>query len=119
MGRERFVGGTAASGHPAGTFLKRQTHVLEFRANIVLPAPLGYFPVMAKKGTRATSSIQPATPTPAVHAGKPSALLDTRVVYCGDNLEQLAKLPDGCVDSVPADHFVPVRRTVSGYAYPT
>ena len=26
---------------------------------------------------------------------KPSALLDTRVVYCGDNLEQLAKLPDG------------------------
>ena len=23
---------------------------------------------------------------------KPSALLDTRVVYCGDNLEQLAKL---------------------------
>jgi hypothetical protein len=27
---------------------------------------------------------------------KPSALLDTRVVYCGDNLEQLAKLPDAC-----------------------
>ena len=26
---------------------------------------------------------------------KSSALLDTRVVYCGDNLEQLAKLPDG------------------------
>jgi hypothetical protein len=26
---------------------------------------------------------------------KPSALVDTRVVYCGDNLEQLAKLPDG------------------------
>ena len=24
-----------------------------------------------------------------------SSLLDTRVVYCGDNLEQLAKLPDG------------------------
>jgi hypothetical protein len=28
---------------------------------------------------------------------KPSSLLDTRVVYCGDNLEQLAKLPDACV----------------------
>jgi hypothetical protein len=27
---------------------------------------------------------------------KPSSLLDTRVVYCGDNLEQLAKLPDAC-----------------------
>ena len=25
-------------------------------------------------------------------AGHPSALLDTRVVYCGDNLEQLRKL---------------------------
>jgi hypothetical protein len=27
---------------------------------------------------------------------KPSALLDTRVIYCGDNLEQLANLPDAC-----------------------
>ena len=27
---------------------------------------------------------------------KSSVLLDTRVVYCGDNLEQLAKLPDAC-----------------------
>ena len=26
---------------------------------------------------------------------RPSSLLDTRVVYCGDNLEQLAKLHDG------------------------
>jgi hypothetical protein len=25
-----------------------------------------------------------------------SSLLDTRLVYCGDNLEQLAKLPDAC-----------------------
>src|ERR1035437_4913008 len=31
---------------------------------------------------------------------KPSALLDTRVVYCGDNLEQLAKLPDADVDLI-------------------
>jgi hypothetical protein len=27
---------------------------------------------------------------------KPSVLLDTRVIYCGNNLEQLAKLPDAC-----------------------
>jgi hypothetical protein len=27
-----------------------------------------------------------------------SALVDTRVIYCGDNLEQLPKLPDACVD---------------------
>jgi 16S rRNA G966 N2-methylase RsmD len=32
-----------------------------------------------------------------------STLLDTRVVYCGDNLEQLAKLPDACVDLIYID----------------
>ncbi len=36
-------------------------------------------------------------------AGKPSAFLDTRVIYCGDNLEQLRKLPDACVDLVYID----------------
>ncbi len=34
---------------------------------------------------------------------KPSAIVDTRVVYCGDNLEQLAKLPDACVDLIYID----------------
>jgi DNA modification methylase len=34
---------------------------------------------------------------------RPSALLDTRVVYCGDNLVQLAKLPDACVDLIYID----------------
>ena len=29
---------------------------------------------------------------------KPSPVVDTRVIYCGDNLEQLKKLPDACVD---------------------
>jgi hypothetical protein len=33
--------------------------------------------------------------TPA--SGKPSSLIDTRVIYCGDNLDQLKKFPDGCV----------------------
>ena len=37
------------------------------------------------------------------HHGKPSALLDTRVIYCGDNLEQLAKLPPACVDLIYID----------------
>src|SRR5437870_3869745 len=31
---------------------------------------------------------------------KPSSLLDTRVIYCGDNLDQLKKLPDACVDLI-------------------
>jgi adenine specific DNA methylase Mod len=38
-------------------------------------------------------------PVPA----KPSALLDTRVIYCGDNLDQLRKLPEACVDLIYID----------------
>lgn len=34
---------------------------------------------------------------------KPSALVDTRVIYCGDNLDQLSKLPDKCIDLVYID----------------
>jgi hypothetical protein len=51
---------------------------------------------MAKKGSTGKSVPAPAAPASA----RPSALLDTRVVYCGDNLEQLAKLPDACVDLI-------------------
>jgi hypothetical protein len=40
---------------------------------------------------------------PTAKPAKPSALLDTRVVYCGDNLEQLLKLPDACVDLIYID----------------
>ncbi len=36
-------------------------------------------------------------------AQKPSSLVDTRVVYCGDNLDQLRKLPDACVDLIYID----------------
>jgi DNA modification methylase len=36
-------------------------------------------------------------------AGRPSAFVDTRVTYCGDNLEQLKKLPDACVDLIYID----------------
>src|ERR1035437_2868626 len=32
-----------------------------------------------------------------------SSLLDTGVIYCGDNLEQLAKLPDACLDLIYID----------------
>jgi adenine specific DNA methylase Mod len=32
-----------------------------------------------------------------------SRLLDTRVIYCGDNLDQLKKLPDACVDLIYID----------------
>ena len=52
---------------------------------------------MAKKGMTAKKT------TTAPATGRPSALLDTRVVYCGDNLEQLAKLPDACIDLIYID----------------
>ena len=36
-------------------------------------------------------------------ARKPSSLLDTRVIYCGDNLDQLAKLPPNRIDLIYID----------------
>src|SRR6476469_10567467 len=36
-------------------------------------------------------------------AGRPSSLLDTRIVYCGDCLEQLRKLPDASIDLIYID----------------
>jgi len=45
-----------------------------------------------------SKSAEVAKPT-----GRPSALVDTRVIYCGDNIEQLKKLPDACVDLIYID----------------
>ena len=45
---------------------------------------------------------------------KPSALVDTRVIYCGDNLEQLPKLPDACIDLIYIDRDM----GIDGRIYP-
>jgi len=65
---------------------------------------------MAKKAAGAiggTSSTSSQSEKPAEKSGtrvtRPSALVDTRVIYCGDNLEQLKKLPDACVDLIYID----------------
>jgi 16S rRNA G966 N2-methylase RsmD len=65
---------------------------------------------MAKKAPAAiggTSSTSPQSEKPAEKSGtrvtRPAALVDTRVIYCGDNLEQLKKLPDACVDLIYID----------------
>ena len=55
------------------------------------------------KGTKPRKKDTNAASSPAPAAGKPSALLDTRVVYCGDCLEQLQKLPPACVDLIYID----------------
>ena len=39
----------------------------------------------------------------AAKTAKPSALIDTRVIYCGDNLEQLKKLSENSVDLIYID----------------
>lgn len=36
-------------------------------------------------------------------ASRPSSLIDTRVIYCGDCLEQLEKLPANCIDLIYID----------------
>ena len=58
---------------------------------------------------RAQSDSSGGDPAPATSrlardgAHKPSPLLDTRVIYCGDNLDSLRKLPDACVDLIYID----------------
>ena len=54
---------------------------------------------MAKKAAPTPAA---ETPPPA-RLAKPSSLLDTRVIYCGDNLTQLKKFPDACVDLIYID----------------
>lgn len=67
---------------------------------------------MAKKPTKQPTKkttkkvrkkTEPSVSTPTAPTGRPSALLDTRVVYCGDCLDKLADLPDNCVDLIYID----------------
>jgi hypothetical protein len=53
---------------------------------------------MATKGSKGKSAF-----VSNEKPGKPSSLLDTRVVYCGDCRQQLRNLPDACVDLVYID----------------
>ena len=43
------------------------------------------------------------TPARSARPGRPSSLLDTRIIYCGDCLDQVRNLPDGCVDLIYID----------------
>src|SRR5271157_4067662 len=45
----------------------------------------------------------PADPNPSGPTPRPPPPVGTRVIYCGDNLEQLAKLPDACIDLIYID----------------
>jgi hypothetical protein len=74
---------------------------LSHRGPVAPASPADYSSPMAKKGQHPPASTNPPSPIP--RAGKPSALVDTRVVYCGHNLEQLQKLPDACIDLIYID----------------
>jgi hypothetical protein len=52
----------------------------------------------AGKAAPARVGLDKSAPAPAPRHGRPSALVDTRGVYCGDCLHQPRKLPDGCED---------------------
>lgn len=52
----------------------------------------------ASQTSSATGKVRDAVESVPTTRQKTSALVDTRVIYCGDNLEQLKKLPDACVD---------------------
>lgn len=44
-----------------------------------------------------------SSPAGAPRRPRPSSLVDTRVIYCGDCLDQLRNLPDHCVDLIYID----------------
>lgn len=48
-------------------------------------------------------------------ASRPSSLLDTRVFYCGDCLEQLEKLPDQCIDLIAFGYSSDAQRECSAF----
>jgi DNA modification methylase len=58
---------------------------------------------MPKKPTaKSPAPTRKKKPAASVSA-RPSSLIDTRVIYCGDNLDQLRLLPDGCIDLIYID----------------
>src|SRR5437867_3224219 len=63
-------------------------------------------PPVGRAAPRAPQTTDPASdgaPGATRPAHRPSALVDTRVIYCGDCLEQLRRLPPACVDLIYLD----------------
>ena len=57
----------------------------------------------AKPKRRAKPGAKDKAARKSTGSRKRSAVVDTSVIYCGDNLDQLRKLPDNCVDLVYID----------------
>jgi 16S rRNA G966 N2-methylase RsmD len=56
-----------------------------------------------RKGGRVSQAAISICDAAQAPTGRPSSLIDTRIIYCGDNLDQLRKLPDACVDLIYID----------------
>ena len=87
--------------------MQRETAELFLHDPLVMPRKSRSASTQATQATDVTpgASARPrhSPVSQAAERPRPSALLDTRVIYCGDNLDQLQKLPDGCVDLVYID----------------
>jgi probable HAF family extracellular repeat protein len=68
-------------------------------ASSLIPEPAG----LALLSVGASSVLRRQRRRRAPPPRRPSSLIDTRVIYCGDCLEQLRKLPDRCVDLIYID----------------
>src|ERR1700686_378282 len=51
----------------------------------------------------------------ATSARKPSSVIDTRVIFCGDNLDKLRDLPDGSIDLIYIDPPFNSNRNYEGF----
>ena len=60
-------------------------------------------PADQSSARRASGSSARRAFLPAARKRKVSALLDTRVIFCGDNLQKLADFPDAAVDLIYID----------------
>jgi DNA modification methylase len=83
---------------PDATIPCQTLHSLRARRAVDALAQARYAADMPRKVSQPKAASPAATP-----AGRPSALVDTRIIYCGDCLDQLRKLPDRCVDLIYID----------------
>jgi len=108
--RGGLTGGIHARENTRKQTLHSTVEIQPLKPELTLPDFRRKLRRMAKKsGAKAASAVGQASrlspkseknETGATPVLRQSALLATRVVYCGDNLEQLAKLPDTCVDLI-------------------
>ncbi len=60
--------------------------------------------IAGKRGTKGyAEDLEAMEAELSSRAARPSSLVDTRVIYCGDCLEQLRKLPEKCIDLIYID----------------